>query len=31
LSGNQHGWRRELFRLFRQYARTAEEVGSALL
>ena len=31
LSGNAHGWGRELFSLFRQYARTAEEGGSALL
>ena len=31
LSGNAHGWGRELFGLFRQYARTAEEGGSALL
>ena len=30
LSGNNHGWGRELFGLFRQYARTAEEGGSAL-
>jgi phosphogluconate dehydratase len=31
LSGNVYGWGRELFGLFRQYARTAEEGGSALL
>jgi len=31
LSGNAYGWGRELFDLFRQYARTAEEGGSALL
>jgi phosphogluconate dehydratase len=30
LSGNAHGWGRELFSLFRQYAHTAEEGGSAL-
>jgi phosphogluconate dehydratase len=30
-SDNAYGWGRELFRLFRQYARTAEEGGSALL
>jgi phosphogluconate dehydratase len=31
VSGNAYGWGRELFGLFRQYARTAEEGGSALL
>ena len=31
VSGNADGWGRELFGLFRQYARTAEEGGSALL
>jgi phosphogluconate dehydratase len=31
VSGNAYGWGRELFGLFRQYARTAEESGSALL
>jgi phosphogluconate dehydratase len=31
MSGNAYGWGRELFSLFRQYARTAEEGGSALL
>jgi phosphogluconate dehydratase len=31
VSGNEHGWGRELFSLFRQYARPAEEGGSALL
>jgi phosphogluconate dehydratase len=31
LSGNAYDWGRELFGLFRQYARTAEEGGSALL
>ena len=30
-SDNAYRWGRELFRLFRQYARTAEEGGSALL
>jgi phosphogluconate dehydratase len=31
VSGNAYGWGRELFSLFRQYAHTAEEGGSALL
>jgi phosphogluconate dehydratase len=31
VSGNEHGWGRELFSLFRRHARPAEEGGSALL